>query len=151
MADWKEVDVSDPPVRASWWRQHDWRPIPDSLREVFDTVVPDKQTSRPLTLRFGYEPKPGGGGMFYAWVDGEEEDSASGTDLDWCESHAERLVEFADWLQDQVIPESHAAWGEASPPCPGHTHPADPLVVDDEAWWTCPRDGSKLALIGQLG
>ena len=76
-------------------------------------MVPDMQTSRPLTLRFGYEPKPGGGGMFYAWVDGEEEDSASGTDLDWCESHAERLVEFADWLQDQVIPESHAAWGEA--------------------------------------
>jgi ssDNA-binding Zn-finger/Zn-ribbon topoisomerase 1 len=150
MADWTEVDVNDAPAWVTKWQRYDFEPIPDWLREVFDAVLPDMQTSRPLTLQFAYEHKRDEQGTFYAWVAGDDEEGVSGTSLDWWDSPVERLVEFADWLQDQVIPESRSAWGEACPPC-RHTHPAKPDAIDTEAWWTCPRDGSKLARIGQLG
>jgi hypothetical protein len=60
------------------------------------------------------------------------------------------LLVLADWLQDQFFPETRSAWGEARPACPGHPHPARAVNVADEAWWTCPLDGRRIARIGRV-
>jgi hypothetical protein len=60
----------------------------------------------------------------------------------------ELLVVVADFLQEQVFDQLQQTWGEARPPCPGHQHPADPRLLDGQAWWTCPRTGERLVRIG---
>jgi len=60
----------------------------------------------------------------------------------------ELVVSLADFLQDQVFPETREAWAEARPGCPGHRHPATPAVVDGEAWWLCPASSRRLSVIG---
>jgi hypothetical protein len=60
----------------------------------------------------------------------------------------ELLVDIAHFLQDNVF--DTEPWGEARPICPGHPHPPDPQMIDGTAVWTCPRDGTVLAPIGQL-
>ena len=55
------------------------------------------------------------------------------------DADVEELVwSFADQLQEQVFPETRAAWGQARPPCPGHAHPASAELVGDDAMWVCP-------------
>ena len=61
---------------------------------------------------------------------------------------AEILFELADQLQEQFFPETFGAWGEARPACPGHTHPAEPTVIDSIACWICPTTGEALGRIG---
>ena len=58
---------------------------------------------------------------------------------------------LADHLQEQFFPESGAAWGEARPACPGHSHPASASADEHEAWWECPVDGRRIAAIGSYG
>jgi hypothetical protein len=65
------------------------------------------------------------------------------------ESGARLLVRLAGQMQD-FFHESAGAWGEARPPCPGHSHPARPEVLDGGAWWTCPADGRRIARVGAL-
>jgi hypothetical protein len=67
------------------------------------------------------------------------------------EASVELMVRFADWLQEQVFPETTGAWGEARPECPGHPHPAAAVEVDGEPLWVCPVDGRRIGVIGQLG
>jgi hypothetical protein len=133
--------------------------MPAWQREAIDPVVHDVWTGRLATLCFSYEPgarhpvftsddEPDHEPILWAWVDGEQ--GASGTALAPRASPAERVVQLAGWLQEQVIWESDAAWAEASPPCPGHHHPARPELSGGEAWWTCPNGGRKIARIGQL-
>jgi hypothetical protein len=55
---------------------------------------------------------------------------------------------IADQLQEQVFPETRAAWGQARPPCPGHPHPASAELVGGRAMWVCPSSGQPLARIG---
>jgi hypothetical protein len=64
---------------------------------------------------------------------------------------AELAVGLADYLQERFFPESWTAWGRARPPCPSHPHPAEPVLIDGDAWWTCPRDGHLVARFGALG
>jgi hypothetical protein len=78
------------------------------------------------------EPDGGGGGFSFSYA----------------HAGAEVVVAFADLLQDQVFPESRGAWGEARPSCPGHHHPAEPTVLDGEAWWICPETSQRLSIIG---
>lgn len=61
---------------------------------------------------------------------------------------AELLVLVADILQE-ALAETEAAWGQSRPPCPNHSHPAWPVVVDGQAWWICERDDRLLYRIGQ--
>jgi hypothetical protein len=51
-------------------------------------------------------------------------------------------------LQEQFFPESAAAWGEARPACPGHSHPARAAGDAHAAWWCCPVDARRIAAIG---
>jgi len=48
------------------------------------------------------------------------------------------------WLQ-----ETGPGWGQARPPCPGHTHPALPCEESGIAWWYCPIDDRLIARIGE--
>ncbi len=56
---------------------------------------------------------------------------------------------FADYLQDQVLDQSTAAWGEARPICPGHPHPLVADVRESQAWWTCPKTDRQIVRIGE--
>lgn len=158
MAGWREV------LEAPDWASgtgHGFEPIPEWFREVAEPVLSDLQLPTPIDLCLGYEPawtchpttlewmRLRDEGMLHVWEPGVL--SASGYQiLVGHESTAERLVRFASWLQEQVYPETHAAWGQARPPCPGHPHPAAPRETAGQAWWVCPVDRHKIGVIGTL-
>jgi hypothetical protein len=115
--------------------------VPDWLQDAVERYLHDLQEPTPIRLRID------------TWEDGEalaflERGGGSGFWLATTNRGPELVVELADFLQDQVFPESREAWGEARPACPGHTHPASPELVDGEAWWTCPHSGRRLCVIG---
>jgi hypothetical protein len=66
------------------------------------------------------------------------------------DSEAELLVAVADVVQNDVNFWLPDAWGEALPPCPGHPHPMDARVLDEAAWWVCPRTNEQVGRIGGL-
>jgi hypothetical protein len=78
----------------------------------------------------------------------ESDGSGSGFYLMNDQRGADLVVSLADFLQEQVFPETREAWGEARPACPGHQHPAAPSVVRGEAWWLCPDTNRQLSIIG---
>jgi hypothetical protein len=63
-------------------------------------------------------------------------------------SGPELLALVAGILQE-ALAETSAGWGQARPPCPGHSHPAGPGVSGGEAWWACPASGKLLWRIGE--
>ncbi len=126
--------------------------IPGPIREPLDLALGDLQGSRPIELRVGFERRPDinlpGEWDSVLWF---LEPGGSGSGFGWFgETGAELAVKIADYLQEQVFPESRQAWGEARPPCPGHGHPAAPALVDGEAWWLCPATGGALGRLGSL-
>jgi hypothetical protein len=125
-------------------------PVPDWLMsEVLDAVLLDLQRPRPVEFELGVEPRGEGGIVWFAERGGS---GAAGLGLpDRSTPRAELLVSWADWLQEQVFPETRGAWGEARPECPGHPHPGSAVELDGEAWWVCPVDGRRIGRIGQLG
>ncbi|MGD1056646.1 MAG: hypothetical protein ABR992_04450 [Solirubrobacteraceae bacterium] len=157
---------------ATWQLDPRYEQPSACLRELVDLVLGDLQGSDPIPLQVGWEPA-------YAWpgpvAQGEEEippypmlmisepsrwggvgwtpaAPGAGGDREWGDrfTPAELAVGLADCLQEQFFPETAAAWGQARPACPGHTHPAEPRLIDGDAWWTCPRDGHALARFGML-
>jgi hypothetical protein len=133
-------------------------PIPDWLLAVIEPVLTDLQRPHPVALRMAYGPSrrsrdaEGDDGPIL-WIWEADEVGATGCWVGgedrWVD--AEALVRFADLMQEQVFPETQAAWGEARPGCPGHSHPAAPTERDGEAWWICPLDRRPIAMIGHLG
>jgi len=61
-------------------------------------------------------------------------------------TEAEAALVLAELAQDDVIEELWEPW----PPCPGHGHPAQPVVRSRLAVWVCPTSGAELAQIGHL-
>ncbi len=64
----------------------------------------------------------------------------------------EQVRQAADMVQDWVVDE---LWGTAAtnwPRCPHHpaTHPLRAVVRDGAARWSCPRDGTPVAVVGTL-
>jgi len=59
---------------------------------------------------------------------------------------SEAAVKLADNAQDDVI---EALW-EPWPKCPGHGHPAKPIVRSRQAVWVCRMSGDQIAEIGHL-
>lgn len=124
--------------------------VPSWFSDVVDTVLPDLQRPGAVRLGLGFEPTEERAGILWVWEVGGSgragfrisDGEASGVDL---------LVGFADWLQEQVFPETTGAWGEARPECPGHPHAAAAVELDGEAWWVCPMDGRRIGMIGRLG
>jgi hypothetical protein len=54
---------------------------------------------------------------------------------------------LADRVQDDVLDE---LWGSAWPDCPGHPHPANPVLLNEKAVWSCPADARPICAIGEL-
>ena len=48
------------------------------------------------------------------------------------------LVDVADWIQTICADLGQSMPG---PACPGHEHPARPVVHERQAWWACPETG----------
>ena len=115
--------------------------LPDWLQEPWGQALGDLQGAAPIPLKVTFDGEnlelrePASPSITGIWV-GEERGAAL-------------AVHLAYQLQDQFFPESEGAWGEARPPCPGHSHPATPELLDGEAWWTCPRDGRRIARFGR--
>ena len=63
------------------------------------------------------------------------------------EDEEEATRELAWHFQDDLLQE---LWGTAWPSCPGHPHPADPLLHGGVATWCCPLTGDLIARIGEL-
>jgi hypothetical protein len=61
-------------------------------------------------------------------------------------SDAELLAELAGSVQEAIIDELQRAW----PVCPGHPHPAEPVVVSGAAVWACTLR-SRPAVIARIG
>jgi dephospho-CoA kinase len=121
------------------------RATPAEVRHALEVALRDFQQPTPVELTFEVGTSGGddliyvagpGGSQHGMWVDGSAEDV---------------LVRVADFLQDQVFDQLAETWGEARPPCPGHPHPANPVLLEQEAWWVCPRTGDRLGRIGSLG
>ena len=112
--------------------------LPDWLVEPLRVVLGDMGVS-PRRLRFDgeYVRLQVGGERIAVWADLEERGD-------------ELVVRLADRLQEDIS-ETRDLWGEPRPQCPGHTHPASAELLDNEAWWVCPRDRRRLARIGSLG
>jgi hypothetical protein len=118
------------------------------IRDVLEPVLADLQGEKPIAIDVTFTPDGGGG-----WVVVHERDQQEGAGLEVPSPEASRgaeIVRWADYLQEQFFPETSAAWGEARPPCPGHPHPASAEILDDEAWWVCPSDSSRIGRIGEL-
>jgi hypothetical protein len=132
------------------WRQDPrFAPLPGWLLEVVEPVLSDVQQPTPIELMIGFQAprtlwlsEPGERGVagFEPWDEGDPERSP----------RVIRVIEFADWIQEQFLFESSGAWGQARPACPGHSHPASAVEVDGEAWWGCPYEDRPIAPIGKL-
>jgi hypothetical protein len=124
-------------------------PVPEwFMTEVLAPVLADLQHPRPVDFELGLEPPRDGG---VVWFRERGASGAVGLAIpDRSTPVAEQLVSYADWLQEQVFPETRAAWGEARPECPGHPHPASAVLLDGEACWVCPVDRRFVGRIGKL-
>jgi hypothetical protein len=127
-----------------WQQDSRYDDVPSELTDALDIVLSDLQRPKPVHLGFGYVPS-----SETLWItEAERPDEHIGYEVQG-ESGENLVVDLANYLQDQVLPESQGAWGEARPRCPGHAHPAEARLVKDEAWWICPADHRLLARIGQ--
>jgi hypothetical protein len=64
----------------------------------------------------------------------------------------EQVAAVPDQVQEWAV---EVLWGSAPtnwPPCPHHpaTHPLAAVVRDGAAWWSCPKDGTPVAMVGTL-
>src|SRR4051794_4437225 len=114
-----------------------------AFRSALATALGDFQHPTPVDLTLDVE---GGELVSVTGPDG----SCSGLRIEAPADEQELLVRAAYFLQDQVFDQLPQAWGEARPPCPGHPHPADPQLLDGEAWWVCPVSAERIGRIGTL-
>jgi hypothetical protein len=113
-------------------------------------VLDDFEQPHPVPVQVAYETNLDGSATLWVWEAGERGASGYGVDPGQVDTGPDQLVSFADFLQEQFFPESEGAWAEARPKCPGHPHPAEPVVIESEAWWVCPSEGHKIGKIGEL-
>jgi hypothetical protein len=129
----------------------DWRDrlqigtAPKWLTEAAEAVLADLQQPVPVALETFYEPSRG-----ILWFSERGETGGAGFNP-FERRDADLLVSLADWLQEQVFPETRAAWGEARPRCNDHSHPARPIMIAGRAWWVCLDNGHPIAPIGRYG
>jgi hypothetical protein len=62
-------------------------------------------------------------------------------------SEADHVIHVAEGLQD-ALAEMRAAWGQARPPCPFHTHPLRARLIRGVPMWWCPVRREGVLAIG---
>lgn len=124
-------------------------PVPPSwLSDAVDAVLRDLQHPTPIEFGTSYRHRRG---IEAEWlVDVRLVDRPGGTEFDVWPDHRGAFLWtcFADAVQTS-LQETRVAWGQARPPCPGHTHPALPCEEDGFAWWYCPAEDRLIARIGE--
>ena len=120
------------------------RPTPEEVRHALDVALRDFQQPTPVELTF----QVGTSGEDELVYVGGPDGSLHGIRVEGSADSV--LVRVADFLQEHVFDQLAVTWGEARPPCPGHPHPANAVLLDQEAWWVCPRTGDRLGRIGVL-
>jgi hypothetical protein len=123
--------------------------VPDWLGAALRAALRDMQQPRAIELSIAWEP-PSEHDFGTLWFAEAGQRGSAGMSVFLYTEPEYLKVVVADWMQDQLFPETAAAWGEARPACPGHPHPAQAEVVDGVAVWRCPRDGRVLAPVGEL-
>jgi hypothetical protein len=65
---------------------------------------------------------------------------------------AEQVADVTDKVQEWVVEELTGTSRTNWPPCPHHptTHPLEVEERDGAAWWSCPEDGTAVAVVGTL-
>jgi hypothetical protein len=124
-----------------------WEPAPAWLQAMADAVARDLGDDGPLPLDVSFAPRRGPDALGDVRV--RFADGGGAFSIGLLDAPADQLAAIASAIQDEWS-ESSAGWGEARPPCPGHAHPARVAVDGDAAWWSCPRDGRRLAPVGAL-
>lgn len=152
LSDWTEIDAGRVPDQFAHVVVR-LEPMAAWLRHVVDVVLSDMQRSRPIDVRIGYDAHGVGSGVLRICEPDGSCAAGYGVNDDYAarQTDAARLVEFAYWLQDQFFAETDQASAEARLECPGHPHPAVPEELDGAAWWVCPIDDRRIAMIGALG
>jgi hypothetical protein len=108
------------------------QPVPAWLAEILDVVLRDLQRPEPVAIRVGWTPADTDrSGLL--WFEEVGHQGMTGVNVPETDD-AYLTVLLADALQDQFFSETSAAWGEARPACPGHTHPAMVDLRDGAAW-----------------
>ena len=123
---------------------------PAWLSDAVDAVLADLQHPTPIPFETAYRPRPGEEGEWLVAVRLADEPGA--TEFEVVGEH--RGAFLWEYCADQIqtwLQETHAGWGQARPPCPGHTHPARPYGDDEAetAWWYCPETERNIAPIGR--
>lgn len=123
-------------------------PIPDAVASAARRVIADVDGAEPLPITLvSYIQRSEDSvlGMLIISV-GE---SVYGFGVDPVASDAELVWEVAEGVQE-YLSETDLAWGQARPVCPGHPHPAIARIDGGIVVWTCPHDGRRLAVAGEL-
>lgn len=121
-----------------------WEGVPDWIREAMERCLHDMQQPSPIDLRLEWSDDDA---LLQLWESGPD-GSGGGFSFSHAQAGPELVDAIAHFLQDQIFWESRGAWAEARPMCPGHSHPATPKVLDDQAWWVCPESAKPLTIIG---
>jgi hypothetical protein len=130
---------------------------PGWLTEAVEAVVADMQEPRPIDVEVSYGQCQWRDEICWEVRVRERRELGEGGGVAFVVEPEVRgallLYSFADYLQEYFFPETYGAWGEARPPCPGHTHPAAPSWDEqaDITWWCCPATGRDIAPIGHYG
>jgi hypothetical protein len=120
------------------------------MDEVLKPVLSDLQRPRSVDFEIGVQSHRDGDGDL-VWFSERGVTGAAGRPVsDPSRPRPELMVEWADWLQEHVFPETQGAWGQARPACPGHGHPAMATELDGKAWWVCPASNRRIGRIGHL-
>jgi hypothetical protein len=127
---------------GTWTQDPRFDRLPKWLIGAVDATLADLQCPTPVPIELGYETTAG-----ILWVSERGERTQYGyepRDL----RDIQLLVDLAEWLAEQFVSETRAAWGEPRPPCPGHPHPAVTDERDGQAW--CPATERPVSRVGSL-
>lgn len=123
-----------------------------------DTVELPAWIKEPVLLALGDLQEPGANELALKWhpegdnagilAAGEPVNASQRFDEDELVP-ATLVVRVADWLQNQLFPDSTVSPTDARPVCPGHDHPLQARVLYDVAWWFCRTSNSPIRLIGE--
>jgi hypothetical protein len=123
------------------------------LQRALDVVLRDLRATKAPVPRLTDEQWSGdpGTGTAMLW---SEDGSAAGVFVLVDEPAADQLTRVADTVHDWVLDELRGTSATNWPPCPRHpgTHPLEVATgTNGEPSWTCPRDGTPVCRIGELG
>lgn len=124
----------------------DSEPLPGWLEDWVRAVLVDLQGEDPIDFPLGLVTRHNHRGLWHLDDDGTGQAILTELDLEATGPRDEEGLKglVVEHLQE-AFQESAAAWGQARPACPGHSHPA---TYGADGLWVCP---ASLVPIGRVG